>query len=224
MRKWLMAVAAAAVVVVLGTVYLVHHSDETATCRTTLAVQTAQARLNSVGTPQLVIIGDSYAAGVGPPSVSQSWPRLLTGWHVYVLAHGGAGFTKPGCGGGQFSNEVSAAIARKPTKVVIEGGLNDQAGLSSIKDDADAVLSRFPPGAAVVVGPASPPLEHPATLRIIDGDLKSAAAAHGDTYVTLLGALSPSEFKFLHPTAVGEVVIARLVQAALGQAGTPVQP
>ena len=217
MRKWVVALAAVAVIVVLGIVYLVHRSNQNATCRPILAVQAAQARLNTVGTPQLVVIGDSYAAGVGPASVSQSWPRLLTGWHVYVLAHGGAGFTKPGCGGGQFGNEVSPAIARKPTKVVIEGGLNDQAGLSSIKSDADAVLSRFPRGAAVVVGPASPPSEPLATLKRIDGDLKSAAAAHGDTYVTLLGVLSPSEFNFLHPSAAGEVVIARLVQAALGR-------
>jgi hypothetical protein len=79
------------------------------------------------------------------------------------------------------------------------------------------VLSRFPRGAAVVVGPASPPSEPLATLKIIDRDLKSAAAAHGDTYVTLLGVLSPSEFNLLHPSAAGEVVIARLVQAALGR-------
>ena len=170
-----------------------------------------------MGTPQLVVIGDSYAAGVGPASVSQSWPRLITGWHVYVLAHGGAGFTKPGCGGGQFGNEVSSALARKPTKVVIEGGLNDQAAASSIKSDADAVLSRFARGAAVVVGPANPPSEPLATLRIIDGDLKSAAVAHGDTYVTLLGVGSPSEFKFRHPSAAGKVRYCPLVQAALGR-------
>lgn len=216
MPKWVLTLAAVAVVVALGIVYWVHRSDENATCRPILAVQAAQARLNSVGTPQLVVIGDSYAAGIGPASVSQSWPRLLTGWHVYVLAHGGAGFTKAGCGGGQFGNEVSSAIARKPKKVVIEGGLNDQAALSSIKSDADAVLSSFHTGAAVVVGPASPPSEHLATLKIIDEDLKSAAAARGDAYVTLLGVLTPSEFKFRHPTAAGEVVIALLVQVALG--------
>ncbi len=216
MRKWMVALAAIAVFVVVGIVYLVHRSDEIAACRPVLAIQKAQARLNSVGKPQLVVIGDSYAAGVGPASVSQSWPRLLTGWHVYVIAHGGAGFTKPGCGGGQFGDEVSAAIMRKPTKVVIEGGLNDQAGLSSIKSDADAVLARFPRGAAVVVGPASPPSERLSTLMIIDGDLKSAAVTHGDAYVTLLGVLSPSDFNFLHPSAAGEIVIARSVQAALG--------
>ncbi len=217
MRKWATAFAAVAVLVVVGIVYLVHRSDENAACRPVLAVQTAQARLNSVGTPQLVVIGDSYAAGVGPASVSQSWPRLLTGWHVYVIAHGGAGFTKPGCAGGQFGNDVAPAIARKPEKVVIEGGLNDRAAPSSIKGDADAVLSRFPRGGAVVVGPASPPSLPLAPLTIIDRDLKSAAAAHGDTYVTLLGVLSPSDFKFLHPTAAGEIVIAQLVQAALGR-------
>lgn len=223
MRMWLVAVALEAVFVVLGVFVVVgivslgHRSDENAACRPVLAVQTAQGRLNSVGTPQLVVIGDSYAAGVGPASISQSWPRLLTGWHVYVLAHGGAGFTKPGCGGGQYANEVSPAIARKPAKVVIEGGLNDQAGISSIKSDADAVLSHFPRGAAVVVGPASPPSEPLATLRIIDRDLKSAAVTYGDPYVSLLGVLSRSEFAFLHPTAAGEEVIARSVQAVLGR-------
>jgi hypothetical protein len=220
-RKWLAALSVTAVVLALGIVYLVHRSQQDAAfavaCKPTVAIQEAQARLNVVGVPQLVVIGDSYAAGVGPASVSQSWPRLLTGWKVFVLAHGAAGFTQPGCDGGQYGNEISSAISLKPTKVIIEGGLNDQAGLSSLQSDANAVLARFPRGEVTVVGPANPPSEPLATLKVIDGDLKSAAAAHGDTYVSLIGVLSPSEFTFLHPTAEGEVVIARLVQAALGR-------
>jgi lysophospholipase L1-like esterase len=221
MRKWAVPLGVAAVVIVgLVVAYLVHRSQQEAAtaadCKPIIAIQTAQARLNSVGTPQLVIIGDSYAAGVGPASVSQSWPRLLTGWHVFVLAHGGAGFTQPGCDGGQYGNEVSAAVARKPMKVVIEGGLNDQGGVSSLPSDANAVLARFRRGEVVVVGPADPPSEPLATLTTIDRDLKSAAAAHGDRYVSLIGTLSPSEFTFLHPTAGGEAVIAQLVQAAIG--------
>jgi hypothetical protein len=85
-----------------------------------------------------------------------------------------------------------------------------------LPSDADAVLGRFPRGEVVVVGPADPPSEPLATLETIDRDLKAAAAAHGDAYVSLIGALSPSEFTFLHPTAAGEAAIAQLVQAALG--------
>src|SRR5450432_2355157 len=107
MRKWAVPIGVAAVVVIgLLVAYFVHRSQQEAAtaadCKPIIATQTAQAQLNNVGAPQLVIIGDSYAAGVGPASVSQSWPRLLTGWHVFVLAHGGAGFTQPGCDGGQY--------------------------------------------------------------------------------------------------------------------------
>jgi hypothetical protein len=101
-------------------------------------------------------------------------------------------------------------------KVVIEGGLNDQAGVSSLPASANAVLARFPRGEVVVVGPADPPSQPLAALKTIDRDLRASAAAHGDRYVSLIGALSPSEFTFLHPTAGGEAAIAQLVQAAIG--------
>lgn len=79
------------------------------------------------GTPVLVV-GDSWSAGLGLADPSASWPARLDG-RVHVAGFSGSGFSAraSGCGDVSFAARAPQALAGLPagTLVVVEGGLND---------------------------------------------------------------------------------------------------
>ena len=98
--------------------------------------------------PVLLVIGASFAAGVGVDLNPQlAWPGILAqriNYRAVVAADPGAGFVNPGDGGlGPFSfllAQVNVA-ALKPALVIIQGGHND-AGVNAA-DESQAVASLF---------------------------------------------------------------------------------
>ena len=90
---------------------------------------------------RVVVIGDSWSAGLGLDRPVQSWPSRLPG-RVRVAGFSGSGFSAKAspCGGVSFADRAPAALRGGADLVVIEGGLNDydrsraeiQAGLARV--------------------------------------------------------------------------------------------
>ncbi len=75
---------------------------------------------------RVVVIGDSWSAGLGLDRPVQSWPSRLPG-RVHVAGFSGSGFSAKAspCGRVSFADRAPAALGGGADLVVIEGGLND---------------------------------------------------------------------------------------------------
>ncbi|MGH1563968.1 GDSL-type esterase/lipase family protein [Mumia sp. DW29H23] len=136
----------------------------------------------------LVVIGDSWAAGLGLDDPGRSWTSRLDG-RVHVDAFSGSGFSRHAspCSGAWFAARAPRAVAAGADLVLVEGGLNDV-------DQSDAALRagfarvmravQGPP--VVVVGPAAAPARE-AGARRVDAVLATLASEAGAAYVSTVG-------------------------------------
>ena len=153
--------------------------------------------------PTAVFLGDSYVQGRGASAPSSRWSSLVAGergWDEVNLGLGGTGYVATsgpeGCGLDfcpSVEAQVAAAVARAPDVVVVAGGQND---FTSYQDDPEAVdaaiaatfeqLRRQLPAARLVaVGPSTTRAVG-AVAEAVDVDVRTAAAAVGAQYVSLL--------------------------------------
>ena len=75
---------------------------------------------------RVVVIGDSWSAGLGLDRPVQSWPSRLSG-RIHVAGFSGSGFSAKAspCGRVSFADRAPAALRNGADLVVVEGGLND---------------------------------------------------------------------------------------------------
>lgn len=204
MKRWGIVVVALALVVAGGWLWR-QQRIEAAECA---AAEALDARLpgDAAG---VVVVGDSYAAGLGLDQYDDAWPSHL-GRDVRVRAASGAGWAR----GGLCDRPTLSTLAEgaEGDVVVLQGGLNDTlddaevagAALAEVSVDADHV---------VVVGPPrTPAFEGEVGM---DAVLRSAADELDATYVSLLHLDLPMQADGMHVTAEGHERIADEVRPAL---------
>jgi lysophospholipase L1-like esterase len=141
--------------------------------------------------PSLLVLGDSYAAGVGADTALTSFAWQLgrdLGLPTTVDGVGGTGFVNPGPGPGPGQQTYLDRLEAVPAEdldvdlVVVEGGFNDrQYPAAEIESAADAFLAelatRAPGATVVVVGAAAPVPDDPAASAAVNDALSRAARA-----------------------------------------------
>lgn len=185
----------------------------------------SQARAKQVtgSGERVVVVGDSWSAGLGLDRPVLSWPSRLPG-EVHVAGFSGSGFSAKAspCGRVAFSDRAPAALRGGADLVVLEGGLND---FDRTDAEIEAGFARLMKQTAaydvVVVGPASAPSRARAVPRV-DRLLRDLSEQYGVTYVSTADITLPYLQDRLHLTAkghrlFGDAVAARI--ALLQQAG-----
>lgn len=148
--------------------------------------------------PRLLIVGDSYTAGVGADRPDQSWAYLAArdlGYPFKVDGIGGTGFAWGGGAAGDRGREYSvrmreakAARSFTPDLVVLQGGQNDSlaqnpvAVQAAVKQTVDTARQLWPGIQVVILGPSAP-LPLAADLQGVNGDVRAGAAAAGVPFI-----------------------------------------
>nr|WP_232523625.1 SGNH/GDSL hydrolase family protein [Nocardioides sp. MAH-18] len=134
------------------------------------------AAVSGSGT-RILVIGDSWSAGLGLDRPAESWPSRLPG-RVRVAGFSGSGFAEHAsdCAQVSFADRAPRALRRSADLVVVQGGLNDYD-----QPDADVragfarLMTSLRGERVVVVGPAAAPA-------------RARRAAHVDLLLTGLAA------------------------------------
>lgn len=202
---------------------------------TPTATATATATAQQLGIelpaePVLLIVGDSYTAGVGADQPEQGWANLVAGQLGYPTNIDGVPGTGFAWGGGEQDEqgreyevrlrEIAANPAFVPNMLILQGGQND--ALVPDPDEVEAATAqtieaarRFWPGVQVVVLGPSAPQPVAEELRGANSAVRAGAAAAGAPFVNALeagwftSANSPDfDFDSIHPNTAGHAYIA----------------
>lgn len=155
---------------------------------------------------RLVVVGDSWSAGLGLAKPATSWPSRLPG-EVHVAGFSGSGFSAQAspCGKVSFADRAPAVV-RGADLLVIEGGLNDWDRSDAEIRTGFARLMRTTRAAGVervvVVGPASAP-SRAAKVPHVDALLAQLARSYGVGYVSTADLDLPYLDDDLHLTPAG---------------------
>lgn len=185
-------------------------------CERFAAESVARAHTVTGSGERVVVIGDSYSAGLGLSSPATSWPSRLPG-AVHVAAFSGSGFSRGAseCRGVSFADRARAALRGGADLVVVEGGLNDyDQPLADIRAGFARLLRVLDGLRVVVVGPAAAPSRAAGVPRV-DALLARLAARHGVPYVAMSGLDLPYLPDDLHLTPAGHRAFGDRVAAAL---------
>jgi acyl-CoA thioesterase-1 len=169
---------------------------------------------------RVVVIGDSWSAGLGLDRIASSWPSRLPG-AVHVAAFSGSGFSEQAspCHDVSFADRAPAAVRGGADLVVVEGGLNDyDVPSADIRAGFARLMGELEGERVVVVGPASAP-SRAAEVPRVDALLARLAGAYGAGYVRTSGLELPYLDDRLHLTAAGHVAFGDFVAAQIAQLG-----
>jgi acyl-CoA thioesterase-1 len=152
----------------------------------------------------VVVIGDSWSAGLGLERSAGSWPSRLPGT-VHVAGFSGSGFSEHAsdCGSVSFADRAPAALRGGADLVVVEGGLNDfNQPDADIRSGFARLMRTLKGERVVIVGPASAPARASA-VRHLDALLASLARKYDVSYVRTSGLHLPYLDDHLHLTPAG---------------------
>jgi len=178
------------------------------------------------GGPVVVAIGDSIVEGHGLQP-AQAWPALLAeqyGWNLTNLASDGSGFATVGNNGDTFVDQVAVAAQLHPSIVLISASSNDLGEpASTVATATDTAMqelrAELPNAEIVVVSPIWNNTAEPPELATFGQDAANVAASIGAVSLNigqpLEGYPQLMQADDVHPTAVGQRVIARDVAHAL---------
>jgi acyl-CoA thioesterase-1 len=167
---------------------------------------------------RVVVIGDSWSAGLGLDRPVQSWPSRLPG-RVHVAAFSGSGFSEHAspCGRVSFADRAPAALAHGADLVVVEGGLNDyDRSRAEIKAGFARVVRLAAAYHTVVVGPAMAPARAKRVPRV-DRMLARFAEKYGVEYVSMVDLDLPYLPDRLHLQPAGHRTFGDAVAARIAQ-------
>ena len=153
---------------------------------------------------RVVVIGDSWSAGLGLDRSVQSWPSQLPG-QVHVAGFSGSGFSEgaSSCSEVSFADRAPAALRTGADLVVVEGGLNDaDQSDADIRSGFVRLMSELDGEQVVVIGPASAPSRASLVPRV-DALLASLSARYDVPYVRTSDLQLPYLDDGLHLTPVG---------------------
>lgn len=157
-------------------------------CERLAAASVARAQVVTGAGDPVVVIGDSYAAGLGLAAPGESWPSRLDG-RVHVAGFSGSGFSAGAseCRGVSYADRAAEAVAPGTELVVVEGGLNDydQSG-PEIRRGFERLVQGLGDQRVVIVGPPSAPARAVAVPRV-DRLLAGLAEQHGAAYIRTSG-------------------------------------
>jgi acyl-CoA thioesterase-1 len=186
-------------------------------CERFAAASVVRSEMVTGSGPRVVVIGDSYAAGLGLDAPGESWPARLDG-AVHVSGFSGSGFSRgaSGCGAQvSFAARAADAVAGGASLVVVEGGLNDHDRADAeIRAGFDRLMAVLDGHRVVVVGPPSAPSRAAAVPRV-DTLLAGLAAKHDAAYVSTAGWSLPYAEDRLHLTPAGHRLFGDRVAAAI---------
>lgn len=173
---------------------------------------------------RVVVIGDSWSAGLGLSRPERSWPARLAG-RVHVAGFSGSGFSAHAspCGPVSFADRA-AAVVEDADLVVVEGGLNDwdhsdaeiRAGFTRLV----RVLRAADVPRVVVVGPASAP-SRAARIPHVDALLADLSEQYGVGYVSSTDLDLDYLEDDLHLTYAGHVEFGDTVADRIARLRTP---
>lgn len=190
--------------VTLGFLTARARGDDPSRCERFEKASVARAAHVTGSGERVVVIGDSWSAGLGLDQPATSWPTRLQG-RIHVAGFSGSGFSAKSspCKGVSFADRADRALRGGADLVVVEGGLNDvDRPDSEIRSGFARLMRTLRPYDVVVVGPARAPDRARGVPRV-DRLLASLAAQHGVAYV----ATSDLDLSYLddrlHLTAAG---------------------
>jgi acyl-CoA thioesterase-1 len=193
---------------VLASILVVHVADRAGAdgdrCDRFESDSVARAATVTGSGQRVVVIGDSWSAGLGLDRIASSWPSRLPG-SVHVAGFSGSGFSEEAgdCRDVSFADRALAALRGGADLVVVEGGLNDyDVPNADIRAGFDRLMGELKGDRVVVVGPASAPSRATEVPRV-DALLARLAASHGVGYVRTSGLTLPYLDDRLHLTPVG---------------------
>ena len=173
-------------------------------CERFAAASAQRAKQVTGSGERVVVIGDSWSAGLGLDRPVQSWPTQLSG-RIHVAGFSGSGFSAHAsrCGRVSFADRAPSALKGGADLVVVEGGLNDfDRGRAEIRAGFARVLRAAAAYRVVVVGPAAAPARASAVPRI-DRLLRHLSDRYGVAYVSTVDLDLPYLEDGLHLTVTG---------------------
>jgi acyl-CoA thioesterase-1 len=171
---------------------------------------------------RVVVIGDSWSAGLGLDHPVQSWPSRLAG-RVHVAGFSGSGFSVKAspCGHVSFAARAPGALRSGADLVVIEGGLNDfDRSRAEIRYGFVRVVDAAAAYRTVVVGPAPAPARAAAVPRV-DRLLRHLSEKYGVSYVSTADLRLPYLDDRLHLTPKGHRLFGDAVAARIALLDQP---
>jgi acyl-CoA thioesterase-1 len=169
---------------------------------------------------RVVVVGDSWSAGLGLDQPVRSWPSRLPG-RIHVAGFSGSGFSARAseCGRVSFGDRAPAALEGGADLVIVEGGLNDyDRSRAEIKAGFARVMRAAAAYRTVVVGPASAPARAGKVPRV-DRLLAHLSKKYDVAYVSMVDLELPYLDDRLHPTVAGHVAFGDAVAARIAQLG-----
>jgi acyl-CoA thioesterase-1 len=221
-RPWLVAALVMAVVVAAMTVTLGvrAQSADVPRCERFAADSVARAAAVVGSGKRVVVIGDSWSAGLGLERPTRSWPSRLPG-SVHVSGFSGSGFSEHAseCDRVAFADRAGAAVRGGADLVVVEGGLNDyDQPAAEVRAGFARLMHELRGLHVVVVGPASAPARARAVRDT--NTLLAALAGHYDVpYVDTTGLRLRYLPDRLHLTAAGHAQFGSYVADRLAGLG-----
>ena len=164
----LLTVAAMVCALVATGVLATRASAHQSRCERFAAQSVARAGMVTGSGQRVVVIGDSWSAGLGLDHPAQSWPSRLPG-RVHVAGFSGSGFSEKAspCGPVSFADRAPAALRHGADLVVVEGGLNDfDRSRAEIKAGFVRAMKDTAGYRTLVVGPATAPARAGAVPRV----------------------------------------------------------
>ena len=157
------------------------------TCQRFAVESSERARIVTGSGERVVVIGDSWSAGLGLAHPSQSWPSRLPG-RVHVAGFSGSGFSEHAspCGRVSFADRAPAALRNGADLLVVEGGLNDfDRSRAEIRAGFQRVMTYAAAYRTVVVGPAMAP-SRAAKVPRVDRLLAHLSAKYDVPYLSMV--------------------------------------
>jgi acyl-CoA thioesterase-1 len=178
-----------------------------AKCERFAAASVKRGALVTGSGERVVVVGDSWSAGLGLDDPVQSWPSRLPG-RIHVAGFSGSGFSEhaSACHRVSFADRAPAALKGGADLVVVEGGLNDyDHSRAEIKAGFARVMRAASAYRVVVVGPATAPSRISAVPRV-DRLLRHLSDKYGVPYVSTVDLDLPYLSDRLHLTPAGHRV------------------
>ena len=221
-RRVVVTTALALLAVLIGSGVLAAHAIGAgkSQCERFAAASAQRAKQITGAGERVVVIGDSWSAGLGLDRPVQSWPSRLPG-RIHVAGFSGSGFSAHAsrCGRVSFADRAPASLKGGADLVVIEGGLNDyDRSRAEIRAGFARVMRAAASYPVVVVGPAAAPARAAAVPRV-DRLLRHLSEKYDVAYISTADLDLPYLPDLLHPSPTGHRLFGDAVAeriAALG--------
>lgn len=217
-RRLLLALVVLLAVTAATTTVLARAGAGEGRCATRAERAEKRAGLVTGSGAEVLVIGDSYAVGVGV-GPERSWPVRLPG-RVRVDGFSGSGFSlgASACGDLSYATRAERSVRRGTDLIVVEGGLNDHdQPIADVEAGVRRLLDGLEGRPVLLVGPPVVPDRSRAAIELVDATLARVAAERGASYLSMVGVELSLLDDQLHPDPDGQLLFGDLVAAEVGR-------